>query len=142
MTVPLDGAEGKSRDQRTRTSPTLATYSLAPRNAKPLRVSRIDWRPCLVRNLGAPSRRPLRLPFRESKPVAVGASRVLAGLDQGDRGDLGQPCPLRGPLGLSNHPALDLGIADPLPGLIGAMAFGEGIVVDHPAHPNALVVQP
>src|SRR4029453_15694583 len=87
MTGTLGGTEGKPGGQRTRTWPTLATYSLVPWNAKPLRVSRIDWRPCLVRNLGCPTRGPLRLPFRESN-------------------------------------------------LIGAMAFGEGIVVDHPGAPK------
>src|SRR5512133_1531530 len=52
MTVTLDGTDGNARDQRTRTSPTLARYSLAPCRAKPLRVSRIDWVPCLHRNRG------------------------------------------------------------------------------------------
>jgi hypothetical protein len=69
MTVTLDGTDGNARDQRTRRSPTLATYSLVPCRAKPLRVSRIDWRPCLVRNLGRPTRRPLRLPDRESNQL-------------------------------------------------------------------------
>jgi hypothetical protein len=138
MTVTLDGTEGSSRDQRTRTWPTLARYSLVPRRAKPLRVSRIDWRACLVRNLGCPTRRPLRLPVRGVKPVAVGASRVLAGLDQGDRGDLSQPCPLRGPLGLGNHPTLDLGVAELLPGLMGTPPFDQGVVVDHPGAPKCL----
>jgi hypothetical protein len=69
MTVTLEGTDGNARDQRTRTSPTLATYSLAPCTAKPLRVSRIDWRPCLVRNLGRPTRRPWRLPERESNQL-------------------------------------------------------------------------
>src|SRR4029453_12073772 len=69
MTVTLDGAEGNSRDQRTRTWPTLARYSLVLRRAEPLRVSRIDWGPCLVRNLGCPTRRPLRLPVRESNQL-------------------------------------------------------------------------
>jgi hypothetical protein len=40
--VTLDGTDGNARDQRTRRSPTLATYSLVPCRAKPLRVSRID----------------------------------------------------------------------------------------------------
>src|SRR5512132_3514449 len=80
----------------------------------------------------APDPAAFALALQGVEPVAVGASRVLACLDQGDRGDLGQPCPLRGPLGLGNHPALDLGSADPLPGLIGAPPFGEGVVVDHP----------
>src|SRR5512132_529184 len=66
MMVTLDGTEGSSRDHRTRTWPTLATYSLVPRRAKPLRVIRIDWRPCLLRNLGCPTARPLRLRVRES----------------------------------------------------------------------------
>jgi hypothetical protein len=69
MIVTLDGTDGSSRDQRTRTSPTLATYSFAPCNAKPLRVRRIDWRPRLVRNLGCPIRRPLRAPDRESNQL-------------------------------------------------------------------------
>jgi hypothetical protein len=62
MTVTLDGTVGNPRDQRTRRSPILVAYSLVPCRAKPLRVSRIDWVPCLVRNLGRPTRRPLRLP--------------------------------------------------------------------------------
>ena len=67
--MTLDGTDGNARDQRTRTSPTLATDSLVPCRAKPLRVSRIDWRPCLVRNLGRPTRWPLRLPERESNQL-------------------------------------------------------------------------
>ncbi len=65
MMVTLDGTDGSSRDQRTRTSPTLARYSLPAWSAKPLRVSRIDWRPRLVRYLGRPTLRPLRLPDSE-----------------------------------------------------------------------------
>jgi hypothetical protein len=69
MTVTLDGTDGSWRDQRTWRSPTLATYSLAPCKANPLRVSRIDWRPCLVRNLGCPTLRPFRFPARESNQL-------------------------------------------------------------------------
>jgi hypothetical protein len=69
MMVTLDGAEGNGRDQRTRIWPTLATYSLPRCRTKPLRVSRIDWRPCLVRNLGCPTRRPLRVPDREANQL-------------------------------------------------------------------------
>src|SRR5690606_24863653 len=44
-TVTDDGSAGSSRDQRTRISPTLATYSRPfGRMAKPLRVSRIACR--------------------------------------------------------------------------------------------------
>ncbi|WP_218002478.1 hypothetical protein [Nocardia brevicatena] len=40
--VADDGADGSCRDQRTRNSPTLATYSFPlPRSENPLRVSRI-----------------------------------------------------------------------------------------------------
>jgi hypothetical protein len=67
--VTLDGTDGNIRDQRTGSSPTLATDSLVPCTAKPLRVSRTDWVPCLVRNLGRPTRRPLRLPDRESNQL-------------------------------------------------------------------------
>jgi hypothetical protein len=69
MTVTLDGTDGSSRDQRTRNLPTLATDSLLSCRAKPLRVSRIDWRPCLLRNLGRPTRRPLRLPASEANQL-------------------------------------------------------------------------
>ncbi|MCG7606214.1 MULTISPECIES: hypothetical protein [Mycobacterium] len=45
MIVTDDGVLGRSRDQRTRTSPTLATNSrLLARIEKPLRVSRNDCR--------------------------------------------------------------------------------------------------
>jgi hypothetical protein len=67
--VTLDGTDGSARDQRTPSSPILATESLAPCRAKPLRVSRIDWRPYLVRQLGCPTRRPLRLPEREANQL-------------------------------------------------------------------------
>jgi hypothetical protein len=66
MTVTDDGTEGSGRDQRTLISPTFATYSRSPRSANPLRVSRIDCRPCLRRNRGRPSLRPLRRPASES----------------------------------------------------------------------------
>jgi hypothetical protein len=84
----------------------------------------------------APDRTASALAGQGVKPVAVGASRILAGLDQGDRGHLGQPGPLPGPLGLGDHPALDLGVAEPLPSLIGTPPFGERVVVDHPGAPK------
>src|SRR4029453_5458141 len=66
----------------------------------------------------------------------VGTSCVLAGLDQGDGGDLGQPGPLRGPLGLGDHPTLDLGVAELLPGLVGPAPLGGGVVVAPPGAPK------
>ena len=38
--------------------------------------------------------------------------------------------------GLGDHPALDLGVADRLPGLKGTPPFGECVVVDHPGAPE------
>ena len=68
MTVTDDGGEGRSRDQRTRTSPIFARYSLPfGRRVKPLRVSRNDCRLSLRDlNRGCPILRPLRRPLSES----------------------------------------------------------------------------
>src|SRR5882762_9400197 len=62
MTVTELGSDGRSRDQRTRTSPTFARYSRPlGRTVKPLRVSRNDCRLSLRDlNLGCPTGRPLR----------------------------------------------------------------------------------
>src|SRR5690606_26184190 len=59
MIVTLDGTDGSSRDQRTASSPTFATYSFRlSRTLKPLRVSRIACRLSLRdRNRGAPTLR-------------------------------------------------------------------------------------
>src|SRR5690606_41945250 len=64
-----DGSAGSSRDQRTRISPTLATYSRPfGLMAKPLRVSRIACRLSLrALNFGGAILGPLRLPVTEAK---------------------------------------------------------------------------
>jgi len=66
ITVTLDGSLGRLRDQRTLISPTFAAYNRGPRRENPLRVSRIDCRPCLRRGLGCPILRPFRLLDNES----------------------------------------------------------------------------
>ena len=64
-----DGSAGRSRDQRTRTSPTFATNNRPlDRTENPLRVSRNDCRRSLRDFIrGRPSLRPLRFPVCESK---------------------------------------------------------------------------
>jgi hypothetical protein len=134
MMVTLDGSDASSRDQRTRSSPTLATDSLVPHTAKPLRVSRIDWAAMLEPGASDP---PTPAPTGQRvEPVAVGPPRVPAGLHQRDGGDLGQPRPLRRALGEGDHTTLQFGVAELLPGQVGAAPFGEGVVVDHPGAPE------
>ena len=70
MTVTLDASPGSSRDQRTGTSPIPGSRSrpAAVTRNRAARVKRIDWaRSRLDRNRGAPSLRPLRVPFAEAK---------------------------------------------------------------------------
>lgn len=69
VTVTDVGTAGNCRDQRTRRSPTLATYSLPlSRREKPLAVSRID---CSLSRFdlkrGGVTFGPLRLPVCEEK---------------------------------------------------------------------------
>jgi hypothetical protein len=55
------------------------------------------------------------------EPVAVRAAGVLARLDQRDRGDLAQPCPLRCGFGQCDDAALDLGVGELLAVRVGAL---------------------
>src|SRR5690606_23224207 len=75
-----DGSAGSSRDQRTRISPTLATYSRPfGRMAKPLRVSRIACRLSLRGlNFGGAILGPLRLPVTEAKKFRYALCRSLS----------------------------------------------------------------
>lgn len=68
MIVTDDGPDGRSRDQRTVTSPIFARYNLPfGRRPNPLRVNLADWRLSLRDlNLGRPTLRPRRLPLIES----------------------------------------------------------------------------
>src|SRR5690242_8325016 len=70
------------------------------------------------------------------EPVLVGAARVLARLDQGDRRDVGQPGPFRGELGQGDHAALHLGVADLLPVRVRLVADAQAVVVHHPGAPE------
>ncbi|AFM10478.1 hypothetical protein PIS_089 [Saccharomonospora phage PIS 136] len=80
ITVTDDGADGRFRDHATRTSPIFASASFFPLRAlNAPRVKRIVCRLSLRDlNLGAPMRRPARLPLRLSKKLryAVSQSRT------------------------------------------------------------------
>src|ERR1700733_8159298 len=65
--VTLDGSDGSGLDHWILTSPTLATYTLSPCSANPLRVSRTDCRLSLrERKRGWPTLRPFLFPDKES----------------------------------------------------------------------------
>lgn len=130
-----DGTDGSSRDQRTRTSPTLARYNRWPWKANPLRVSRRDWRPCLRRGR-MPDPAALALTGQGIEPVPVGAPGVVGGLHQRHRRGLGQPRPLRGALGHGDHPPLHLTVTDPLPGGAAFLAQPQAVVEHHPGAPE------
>ena len=67
--MTLEGSLGRSRDQRTRTSPIFAKYSRPfDRKRKPVRASRKDCRLSLLDFIrGRPVLRPLRCPVHEAK---------------------------------------------------------------------------
>jgi len=70
ITVTEDGAVGRSRDQRTCTSPTFGSRSrpLPSTLNRALAVKRIDWRDSLRdRNRGGATFWPFRFPVTESK---------------------------------------------------------------------------
>jgi hypothetical protein len=136
-----DGDAGWHRRQRPRPAhPQLP--DLGHRQPGPVQGEAVAGEPDRLAAVLAPEPRvpdPAALAAARARvePVAVGTPCVLAGLDQRDRGDLGQPRPLRGPLGLGDHPTLQFGVAELLPGQGGTAPFGEGVVVDHPGAPNA-----
>src|SRR5215218_4386765 len=136
MTVTLDGTDGNARDQRTRSSPTLATYSFGPVQGEA--VAGEPGR--LTAVLGPEPRLPdpaaLAAARARVEPVAVGTPGVLAGLHQRDRGHLGQPRPFWPGLGQRDHATLQFGVAELLPGQGGTAPFGEGVVVNHPGAPE------
>jgi len=70
------------------------------------------------------------------EPIAVGTPRVLAGLHQHHRGDLGQPRPFWPDLGQRDDTTLQFGVAELLPGQGGSAPFGEGVVVHYPGAPE------
>lgn len=82
VTVTDVGTAGSCRDQRTRRSPTLATYSLPlSRREKPLAVSRIDcWLSRFDLKRGGATFGPLRLPAWEEKKFRAAAPSALASL--------------------------------------------------------------
>ena len=78
ITVTLDGSDGRSRDQRTGTSPIFGSRSFPPAVTvnRALRVNRIACRRSLRdRNRGGATRGPFRLPVTEAKKFRYAAFR-------------------------------------------------------------------
>jgi hypothetical protein len=70
ITVTLDGSDGRSRDQRTGTSPIFGrrSFPFGSTRKRALAVKRMACRWSLRdRNLGRATGGPLRLPVREAK---------------------------------------------------------------------------
>ena len=96
-------ADGRSRDQRTVTSPIFGSRSFPPgvMANQALRVNRIACRPSLRdRNRGGAIFGPLRLPGDRGEEVPVRRVQVRERLLEHHGRHLGKPCPLRGALHL------------------------------------------
>lgn len=124
------GTDGRSRDHRTRTSPTFARYNRpSGRTLKPLRVSRKDCRVSLRDvNLGLPTFRPRRLPFTELKKFwyARCASRTDC-----TSATLATPG-----LGLGDHPPLHLGRRQRCARPAGLFPTSDHVVEHHASTPE------
>ena len=124
ITVTEDGTAGRSRDQRTSTSPIFGSRSrpLSSTLNRALAVNRTACRESFRdRNRGGATFGPFRFPVTEAKKFRYAAVQVGEGLLEHDRRHLAQPCPLRGLLRLG-QPRRHRRVGDVrLPGLAGRL---------------------